>query len=91
MSFIGDFFKNLATNPNVIDDEAIDRELEQFIAENSESNKRISFLENNISIDTDSLKKSAKAAVQKIKANGKVANSKVNKKASEKEENEIEK
>ena len=91
MSFIGDFFKSLAVNPNVVDDEAIAAELNQFLSENSESNKRIAFLENNISLDKDSLKKAARKAIQKIKANGEVKNTQNDKSVSEKEENEIEK
>ena len=41
MSRIGDFFKALASNPNVVDDETVNKELEEFLAENNESVARV--------------------------------------------------
>ena len=85
MSFIGDFFKSLANNPNVVDDEQVQEELNQFLSENSESNKRVAFLEDSVAVDKDTLKKAAKQAIQKIKSNGSGSSNSV-----EKDEKEIE-
>ena len=57
----------LASNPNVVDDEAIDEELKQFLAENSESSKRVAFLENRLQVSA-----TRKKPVEKYKAKNKV-------------------
>ena len=79
MSFIKDFFKSLANNPNVVDDEQVEEELKHFLIENSESSKRVAFLEDSIAVDKDTLKKTAKQAVQKYKTSTSGSSNKVEK------------
>lgn len=83
MSFIGDFFKSLSNNPNVVNDEEINAELNQFLKDNSESSKRIAFLENNLIKSDDNskraLEKTAKEAVKKYKSSGACSSNKVEK------------
>ena len=79
MGFIKDFFKSLANNPNVVNDEELDAELNHFLSENSESSKRVAFLEENVALDKDSLKNAAKTAVQKYKSSTSGSSNKVEK------------
>ena len=90
MSFIGDFFKAIANNPNVVDDDQVEEELNHFLNENIESSKRITSLENSVAIDKDSLKNVARKAMQKYKSSTSGSSNKVEKNMVEKEE-EIEK
>lgn len=52
-----EFFKALATNRDVMDDESIQAELASFLAENSDSVKRVSDLENRLKVSVPEKKK----------------------------------
>lgn len=95
MSFIRDFFKALANNPNVINDDELNAELNQFLQDNSESNKRVSFLERSMINSYEStnskdnrqkIEKVAKDAVKKYKASNAGSSNKVEKSRESEEE-----
>ena len=46
-----DFIKALASNPNVVDDETVNEELEEFLAENKESVSRVRSMEEKYAVD----------------------------------------
>ena len=82
MSFIGDFFKAIANNPNVVNDEEISAELNQFLKDNQESSKRIAFLESNMVKNENTkkqLERKAKEAVKKYKSSNSGSSNKVEK------------
>ena len=86
MGFIRDFVKSLWENPNVVDDEQVEQELNHFLSENSESSKRIAFLEDSVAVDKDTLKKAARQAVQKFKSSTSGSSNKVERAGKENEE-----
>ncbi len=100
MGFMRDFFNSLWENQNVVNDESVNEELNQFLIENSESQKRVSHLEREASNDDsfkaskavkkEELEKSAREAVKKYKANNGGSSNKVEKSMDDEEE-EIEK
>ncbi len=61
-----EFFKALATNRDVMDDESIQAELASFLAENNDSVKRVSDLENRLKVSIPEKKKPEQVKVNRV-------------------------
>lgn len=60
-----DFFKALATNADVMDDKYIEKELQEFMSENTDSAKRVSDLENRLHVDVKKRATRSKSVLSK--------------------------
>lgn len=87
MSKLGDFFRMLASNPNIIDDKETNEELEKFLEDNRSSLERVRAFEKSILADETTKSKLNVVAKGKSKATSKSDSKAI---SNDKEDKEIE-